>query len=76
LQEKLLTYLQEVSDRVDREKANSPILLTLERGAGSVLPISGNWLAALQPAVTEDLLRTRACPYREDLLKDLLRAIR
>jgi hypothetical protein len=76
LQEKLLTYLQEVSDRVDREKANSPVLLILERGGGSVLPISGNWLASLQPAVSEDLLRTRACPYREDLLKDLLRAIR
>jgi hypothetical protein len=71
-----MTFLQEVSDRVDREKANSAVLFTLELGAGSVLPISSNWLTALQPAVREDLLRTRACPYREDLLKDLLRAIR
>ncbi len=73
LQEKLLTYLQEVSDRVDREEEDSVVLLHLERGGEQVIP-AGDWHSALEPAVREDLRRQRT--YRGDTLKDLLRALR
>jgi hypothetical protein len=40
LQEKLLTFLQEVSDRVDKEEEDSVVILQLERGADQVIGLT------------------------------------
>ena len=51
--QKVLAFLQEVSDRVDKEDADSAILLALERNRHSV--VMGNWQELLDGKVREDL---------------------
>jgi len=69
--EKTLTFLQEVSDRVDKEEDDAFVLIQLERNNAEVL--RGEWLANLDTVIREDLRRQRT--YR-NTLKDLLRALR
>jgi hypothetical protein len=40
LQEKLLTFLQEVSDRVDKEEEDSVVILQLEKGVDQVIGLT------------------------------------
>lgn len=70
--EKTLGFLQEVSDRVDKEEEGSVVLVSLERKGGEV--ISGDWQERLEPAVREDLRLHRS--YRGRSVRDLMRAIR
>lgn len=72
LKEKVLTFLQDVSDRVDKEEDNSVVLAAVERGGERVL--GGDWQERLDPAVREDLRKHRT--YRGRSVRDLLRAIR
>jgi len=70
--EKVLAFLQEVSDRVDKEEEGSVVLAAVERHGREVL--GGDWHDRLEPAVREDLRKHRS--YRGRSVRDLLRAIR
>jgi len=69
--EKMLTYLQEVSDRTDKEDEDTVLMIRLESGAEAIL--NKDWLATLHPVIREDLCKQRT--YR-NTVKDLLRALR
>lgn len=68
----ILSFLQDVSDRVDKEKFDSPVLLQLEKG-GEVL-YGSDWKNLIDPELTEDIGKYRS--YRGDSVRDLLRAFR
>jgi len=70
--EKILAFLQEVSDRVDKEEEGSVVLSAVERNGKQVT--QGDWHLLLEPAVREDLRKHRS--YRGRSVRDLLRAIR
>ena len=70
--EKVLAFLQEVSDRVDKEEDGSVVLAAVERNGKQVT--QGDWHTLLEPAVREDLRKHRS--YRGRSVRDLLRAIR
>merc|ERR1719189_3039461 len=70
--EKVLAFLQEVSDRVDKEEEGSVVLAAVERNGKAVT--QGDWHSLLEPAVREDLRKHRS--YRGRSVRDLLRAIR
>ena len=70
--QKVLAFLQDVSDRVDKEGVDSAILLSLERNRHSI--VQGNWQEALDERVRDDLRRHRT--YNPKAVRDLLRALR
>ena len=70
--QKVLTFFQDVSDRVDKEDNDSAILVSLERQRQPV--VQGNWQEALDENIREDLRRHRS--YNAKSVRDLLRAIR
>ena len=68
----VLAFLQDVSDRVDKEDVDSAILLSLERNRYSI--VQGNWQEALDERVRDDLRKHRT--YNPKAVRDLLRALR
>ena len=68
----VLAFLQDVSDRVDKEDVDSAILLSLERNRNSI--VQGNWQEALDERVRDDLRKHRT--YNPKAVRDLLRALR
>eukprot|EP00090_Calanus_glacialis_P028589 TRINITY_DN458_c0_g1_i1.p1 TRINITY_DN458_c0_g1~~TRINITY_DN458_c0_g1_i1.p1 ORF type:complete len:1157 (-),score=196.13 TRINITY_DN458_c0_g1_i1:177-3647(-) len=72
VKDKILTFLQDVSDRVDKEEDNSFVLNTIERCGNLVT--KGDWQEQLDPAVKNDLRKHRT--YKGKSVRDLLRAIR
>jgi len=72
VKDKILSFLQDVSDRVDKEEDNSFVLNTIERNGNLVT--KGDWQEQLDPAVKNDLRKHRT--YKGKSVRDLLRAIR
>lgn len=70
----ILTFLQDVSDRVEKEDATSPVLTCLERGASVVCGEDSDWRTQVDVDVAADLRKYRS--YRGDSVRDLLRALR
>eukprot|EP00095_Tigriopus_kingsejongensis_P001876 maker-scaffold70_size417918-snap-gene-2.12 protein:Tk01876 transcript:maker-scaffold70_size417918-snap-gene-2.12-mRNA-1 annotation:"hypothetical protein DAPPUDRAFT_305906" len=70
--EKVLNFLQDVSDRVDKEDSDSAIVLALERNKIDV--VRGNWHDNLDPIIQEDLGKHRS--YNGKSVRDLMRALR
>ncbi len=70
--ERVLNFLQDVSDRVDKESYDSAVLTALERNRQEV--VRGNWQEVLDEAVTDDLRKHRT--YNGKYVRDLLRALR
>lgn len=70
--DKVLTFLMEVSDRVDKEEEGSAVLASIERYGWLVT--KGDWYDLLDHEVREDLRKHRS--YRGRSVRDLLRAIR
>ena len=69
--EKVLTFLQDVSDRVDKEDSDSAILASIERNRSEI--VRGNWLENLDEHVHDDLRRHRT--YKGQSVRDLLRLV-
>ncbi|KAF6202382.1 hypothetical protein GE061_004781 [Apolygus lucorum] len=67
-----LTFLQDVSDRVEKETVEGTVLQRLEEGGEAVC--CGDWKQFIDPEVSEDLGKYRS--YRGDSIRDLLRALR
>jgi serine/threonine-protein kinase/endoribonuclease IRE1 len=67
-----LAFLQDVSDRIEKEDVNGPIVDRLERHAGAV--VRWNWRTHICLNLQEDLKKFRS--YRGGSVRDLLRAIR
>lgn len=70
--EKVLTFFQDVSDRVEKEGGDSMIVMNLERGGVDV--VLGDWRQHMHPTIAEDLRRFR--DYKGRSVRDLLRALR
>lgn len=70
----ILTFLQDVSDRVEKEDATSSVLACLERGASVVCGEDSDWRTQVDVDVAADLRKYRS--YRGDSIRDLLRALR
>jgi len=70
--ERVLAFLQDVSDRVDKEDHDSALVVSLERGRYDV--VRGNWYPCLDAAVRDDLRKHRS--YNGKSVRDLLRAMR
>ncbi|KAK9500618.1 hypothetical protein O3M35_001853 [Rhynocoris fuscipes] len=68
----ILTFLQDISDRMEKEDNESEALLNLEKGGECVC--NGDWRKLIDPEVVEDLGKYRS--YRGDSVRDLLRALR
>jgi len=68
-----LSFLQDVSDRVEKEDVTGVVLETLETGAECVCG-EGDWRSVVDDEVTADLRKYRS--YRGDSVRDLLRALR
>ncbi|KAJ8682778.1 hypothetical protein QAD02_018570 [Eretmocerus hayati] len=68
----VLTFFQDVSDRVEKDGPESPALQALERGNRSV--VQGDWRAHIDVEVAADLRKYRS--YRGESVRDLLRALR
>lgn len=69
----VLSFLQDVSDRIEKEDLSSSVLLQLEIGNSWVLK-NGDWRLTIEPEIAQDLRKHRN--YRGDSLRDLLRALR
>ncbi|OQV13573.1 Serine/threonine-protein kinase/endoribonuclease IRE1 [Hypsibius exemplaris] len=67
-----LAFLQDVSDRIEKEDVNGPVVDCLERHAGTV--VRWNWRSHICLDLQEDLKKFRS--YRGGSVRDLLRAIR
>ncbi len=70
--ERALAFLQDVSDRVDKEDGDAALVESLERGRAEV--VRGNWHEWLDEKVQEDLRKHRT--YNGRQVRDLLRALR
>ncbi|XP_014244524.1 serine/threonine-protein kinase/endoribonuclease IRE1 [Cimex lectularius] len=68
----ILSFLQDVSDRVEKEDSESKALLSLETGGIEVC--QGDWKELIDFDVLQDLGKYRS--YRGDSVRDLLRAFR
>uniref|UniRef100_A0A8D8UKA2 non-specific serine/threonine protein kinase n=1 Tax=Cacopsylla melanoneura TaxID=428564 RepID=A0A8D8UKA2_9HEMI len=68
----VLNFLQDVSDRIEKEELTDPVVLNLERGAHIVT--RGDWRTCIDPEVACDLRKYRS--YRGESCRDLLRAMR
>ncbi|XP_001607831.2 serine/threonine-protein kinase/endoribonuclease IRE1 isoform X1 [Nasonia vitripennis] len=68
----VLTFFQDVSDRVEKDGSESPALRALERGNRKV--VQGDWRLHIDVEVATDLRKYRS--YRGESVRDLLRALR
>jgi serine/threonine-protein kinase/endoribonuclease IRE1 len=71
-EEKILSFLQDVSDRIEKLDIYTDPLRTLERNAKFV--IRDDWKSHLDESIREDLRRHR--DYHSVSVRDLLRALR
>ncbi|XP_046408900.1 serine/threonine-protein kinase/endoribonuclease IRE1 [Ischnura elegans] len=76
---KVMSFFQDVSDRVEKEDQSSVVLRALERGGwpgGTAWTVvgRGDWKSSIDPEVSEDLRKYRN--YRGNSVRDLLRALR
>jgi serine/threonine-protein kinase/endoribonuclease IRE1 len=67
-----MSRFQDVSDRVEKDDQESPLLQALEEGACNV--VRGDWRNVIDSEVAQDLRRYRN--YRGTSVRDLLRALR
>ncbi|XP_040002422.1 serine/threonine-protein kinase/endoribonuclease IRE1 isoform X3 [Xiphias gladius] len=70
--EKQLLFFQDVSDRIEKEPADSPIVVRLETAGRVVVRI--NWRMHISVPLQTDLRRFRT--YKGNSVRDLLRAMR
>ncbi|CBY24252.1 non-specific serine/threonine protein kinase [Caenorhabditis elegans] len=70
--EKRLAYFSDVSDRVEKEEDNSPVVRRIETDARIV--VCGGWREKICDALKEDLRKFRT--YKSFSVRDLLRAMR
>uniref|UniRef100_UPI00358E3207 serine/threonine-protein kinase/endoribonuclease IRE1 isoform X2 n=1 Tax=Myxine glutinosa TaxID=7769 RepID=UPI00358E3207 len=70
--EKQLQFFQDVSDRIEREPLDGPIVRQLEKGGRSV--VRDDWRARITVPLQTDLRKFRS--YRGSSVRDLLRALR
>ncbi|XP_028263825.1 serine/threonine-protein kinase/endoribonuclease IRE1 [Parambassis ranga] len=70
--EKQLLFFQDVSDRIEKEPADSPIVVRLETAGRSV--VRTNWRMHISVPLQTDLRRFRT--YKGNSVRDLLRAMR
>ncbi|CAM6031442.1 unnamed protein product, partial [Sphagnum compactum] len=71
-EEKILAFLQDISDRIEKADFTSEPLRTLERNARHV--VRDDWSLRLDPEVEADLKKFRG--YQGISVRDLLRALR
>ncbi|XP_062866538.1 serine/threonine-protein kinase/endoribonuclease IRE1 [Trichomycterus rosablanca] len=71
-QEKQLQFFQDVSDRIEKEPADSPIVVRLETSGRSV--VRTNWRMHISAPLQADLRKFRT--YKGNSVRDLLRAMR
>ncbi|XP_069386162.1 serine/threonine-protein kinase/endoribonuclease IRE1 [Paralichthys olivaceus] len=69
---KQLLFFQDVSDRIEKEAADSPIVVRLETAGRAV--VRANWRMHISGPLQTDLRRFRT--YKGNLVRDLLRAMR
>uniref|UniRef100_A0A8D0A4E1 Serine/threonine-protein kinase/endoribonuclease IRE1 n=1 Tax=Sander lucioperca TaxID=283035 RepID=A0A8D0A4E1_SANLU len=70
--EKQLLFFQDVSDRIEKEPADSPIVVKLETAGRAV--VRTNWRMHISVPLQTDLRRFRT--YKGNSVRDLLRAMR
>ncbi|XP_055014000.1 LOW QUALITY PROTEIN: serine/threonine-protein kinase/endoribonuclease IRE1 [Boleophthalmus pectinirostris] len=70
--EKQLLFFQDVSDRIEKEPSDSPIVVRLETASRSV--VRTNWRMHISVPLQTDLRRFRT--YKGNSVRDLLRAMR
>ncbi|KAI5090279.1 serine/threonine-protein kinase/endoribonuclease IRE2 isoform X1, partial [Silurus meridionalis] len=70
--EKQLQFFQDVSDRIEKEPAESPIVVRLETSGRSV--VRTNWRMHISAPLQADLRKFRT--YKGNSVRDLLRAMR
>uniref|UniRef100_A0A672ZXZ4 non-specific serine/threonine protein kinase n=1 Tax=Sphaeramia orbicularis TaxID=375764 RepID=A0A672ZXZ4_9TELE len=70
--EKQLVFFQDVSDRIEKEPADSPIVVRLESAGRAV--VRTNWRMHISVPLQTDLRRFRT--YKGNSVRDLLRAMR
>ncbi|XP_053327152.1 serine/threonine-protein kinase/endoribonuclease IRE2 [Spea bombifrons] len=70
--EKQLQFFQDVSDRIEKEPAESPLIVSLESGSRTI--VRGNWRLHISVPLQTDLRKFRS--YRGNSVRDLLRAMR
>ncbi|XP_063790828.1 serine/threonine-protein kinase/endoribonuclease IRE2 [Pseudophryne corroboree] len=70
--EKQLQFFQDVSDRIEKEPQDSPLIINLEKDARSVVRV--NWRLHISVPLQTDLRKFRS--YRGNSARDLLRAMR
>ncbi|XP_076004015.1 serine/threonine-protein kinase/endoribonuclease IRE1 [Genypterus blacodes] len=70
--EKQLLFFQDVSDRIEKEPADSPIVIRLETAGRAV--VRTNWRMHISVPLQTDLRRFRT--YKGNSVRDLLRAMR
>lgn len=70
--EKQLQFFQDVSDRIEKEPQESPMIVSLETNARSVVRV--NWRLHISVPLQTDLRKFRS--YRGNSVRDLLRAMR
>ncbi|XP_048410869.1 serine/threonine-protein kinase/endoribonuclease IRE1 [Stegostoma tigrinum] len=70
--EKQLQFFQDVSDRIEKEPLDGPIVRELERGGRSV--VQGDWKEHITVPLQTDLRKFRS--YKGSSVRDLLRAMR
>ncbi|XP_058510622.1 uncharacterized protein LOC131476119 [Solea solea] len=70
--EKELQFFQDVSDRIEKEPLDGPIVRQLERGGRAV--VKGDWREHITVPLQTDLRKFRS--YRGGSVRDLLRAMR
>lgn len=70
--EKQLGFFQDVSDRIEKEALNCPLLLSLETNAKQV--VKGDWRENITIELQTDLRKFRS--YKGRSVRDLLRAMR
>lgn len=71
-EEKILSFLQDVSDRVEKSDYATQPLKTLEKNAKLI--VRGDWNLHLDATITADLRKYRG--YQGESVRDLLRALR
>uniref|UniRef100_A0A8C6LXI7 Serine/threonine-protein kinase/endoribonuclease IRE1 n=1 Tax=Nothobranchius furzeri TaxID=105023 RepID=A0A8C6LXI7_NOTFU len=70
--EKQLLFFQDVSDRIEKEPADSPVVVRLETAGRTV--VRTNWRMHISGPLQTDLRRFRT--YKGNSVRDLLRAMR
>ncbi|XP_034936103.1 serine/threonine-protein kinase/endoribonuclease ire-1 [Chelonus insularis] len=69
---RILNFFQDVSDRVEKDEADSPALMALETGGSRI--VQTDWRSCIDYEVANDLRKYRS--YRGESVRDLLRALR